>query len=237
MTETGFRDMHAHFIYGVDDGASSLEEMKAMIDMAHENGVTDLYATSHFTPGIRHFPETHYQEHFREAEAYCREQGYPIRLHTGTEILYTPALRNYLQSRQLRTLDGTEYALMEFVPDIGFSEAEEAVSLLEEYGYVPILAHVERYPNLYGPKIYRLKREHNVLYQMNCQTVIRDKGWRVTHLVKKWLGDELIDYISSDMHDTGSRRGRMREAYELLSGRYDPGYLKKLLFKGEKDPV
>lgn len=54
---SGFTDYHAHFIYGVDDGAQTREEMYAMLDAAAADGVRHLFATSHSTPGMEHFPQ------------------------------------------------------------------------------------------------------------------------------------------------------------------------------------
>ena len=49
---SGFTDYHAHFVYGVDDGARTREEMFAMLDAAAADGVTRLFATSHSTPDV-----------------------------------------------------------------------------------------------------------------------------------------------------------------------------------------
>ena len=49
---SGFTDYHAHFVYGVDDGAQTREEMYAMLDAAAADGVRHLFATSHSTPGM-----------------------------------------------------------------------------------------------------------------------------------------------------------------------------------------
>ena len=49
---SGFTDYHAHFVYGVDDGAQTREEMYAMLDAAASDGVRHLFATSHSTPGM-----------------------------------------------------------------------------------------------------------------------------------------------------------------------------------------
>ena len=53
---SGFTDYHAHFVYGVDDGAQTREEMYAMLDAAAADGVRHLFATSHSTPGMERFP-------------------------------------------------------------------------------------------------------------------------------------------------------------------------------------
>ena len=225
----GFTDMHTHFVYGVDDGAQSKEIMESMLDMANENRITTLYATSHSTPGIKPFPETTYLAHLEEARAYCAEKGYPITLHTGTEILYTPALRNYLERKPLRTLGKSDYVLIEFVPDIRYSEITEAVSMVLDAGYVPVVAHIERYGCLYtGARVKKLKQEYEVELQVNCNTAIRGIGLLKTPIVRGWFRDGLIDCVSSDMHNLTERRNRMREAYAALKAEYGRGYAQKL---------
>ena len=57
---SGFTDYHAHFVYGVDDGAQTREEMYAMLDAAAADGVRHLFATSHSTPGMERFPQEIY---------------------------------------------------------------------------------------------------------------------------------------------------------------------------------
>ena len=88
---SGFTDYHAHFVYGVDDGARTREEMFAMLDAAAADGVTRLFATSHSTPGMEPFPRDVYQRHLDFARAYCAEKGYDLMLESGSELLYTPA--------------------------------------------------------------------------------------------------------------------------------------------------
>ena len=87
---SGFTDYHAHFVYGVDDGARTREEMFAMLDAAAADGVTRLFATSHSTPGMEPFPRDVYQRHLDFARAYCAEKGYDLMLESGSELLYTP---------------------------------------------------------------------------------------------------------------------------------------------------
>ncbi len=234
---TGFRDIHAHFVYGVDDGAKTLQDMQAMLDEAYLGGIKVIYATSHSTPGIDHFPEEVYRAHLEEAKAYCAERGYDIRLYAGTEILYTPALRNYLERKPLRTLEGTDCVLMEFVPDVSFAEIETAVTLAESAGYTPILAHVERYECLFSRRIYRLKKEHDVRYQVNCGTLVKKKslgfvkGWQL----RRWFRKELIDYVASDMHDLKARRNRMGASARALEKFCSQAYIARLM--GRETPL
>ena len=42
-------DIHSHILPGVDDGASSMKESLHMLSMARRQGITDVFATSHYS--------------------------------------------------------------------------------------------------------------------------------------------------------------------------------------------
>ena len=142
---SGFTDYHAHFVYGVDDGARTREEMFAMLDAAAADGVTRLFATSHSTPGMEPFPRDVYQRHLDFARAYCAEKGYDLMLESGSELLYTPAAAYAAAEHSLVTLGGTDWVLLEFVPDVAAAEVETALRQITGSGYRVLLAHIERY--------------------------------------------------------------------------------------------
>ena len=143
---SGFTDYHAHFVYGVDDGARTREEMFAMLDAAAADGVTRLFATSHSTPGMEPFPLELYLRHLDFARAYCREKCYDLTLERGSELLYTPAAAYAAAEHSLITLGGTDWVLLEFVPDVAAAEVETALRQITGSGYRVLLAHIERNP-------------------------------------------------------------------------------------------
>lgn len=226
---SGFTDIHTHLIYGVDDGAKTEEEMQAMLDAAWADGVTALYATSHVTPGVRPFDKTVYLRHLKKAQQYCWEKGYSITLHSGAEILYTPAIRSHALEHRLPTLGRSRWILMEFVPDISYKEVEEAVSFMESCGYLTILAHIERYPCLRHGGANRLAKKHNVRYQINCDTILKKHGIWMDYQIKKWLNQQLISYVASDSHDCYRRPTRMKEAHEVLCRMVGKRYADRLM--------
>ena len=224
-----FSDIHSHFVYGMDDGAQTMQDMEAMLDAAAADGVDKLVATPHMTPGVQLFEEERFWRHLSEARAYCQIRGYGLHLYTGAEILYTPALAHYVSRHPLPTIANTQQVLIEFTPTIAYGEIVEAVELLERYGYIPILAHVERYHGLKGMNIYRLKEQSPVLYQVNCSTVIESDGLLKDIQVRRWFRDELIDCVASDSHNCRSRRTHMRKAYTILVKRYGTQYADRLV--------
>ena len=215
---SGFTDYHAHFVYGVDDGARTREEMFAMLDAAAADGVTRLFATSHSTPGMEPFPRDVYQRHLDFARAYCAEKGYDLMLESGSELLYTPAAGDAAAQRQLITLSGTDWVLLEFVPDVTARELEEAVSAVAFAGYRILLAHIERFPALAkGGLLPRLRREYGVRCQVNCAAVL-NSGFFQRRKLERWLKEGWVDAVSSDAHNCMSRPTRMKAAYAQLCG-------------------
>lgn len=222
---TGFTDIHSHVIYGVDDGAQTRAEMEALLDAAHAEGIATLYATSHVTPGVAPFDHALYERHLAQARQYCREKGYALTVQSGAEIMYTPAIGHYAAERLLPTLADSDHILMEFVPDIAYSELEGAVDLAERAGYAVILAHIERYDCLYRRQnARRLKERHDVRYQVNCSTIIDGRGFLRDRRIRGWLQDEMIDFVASDAHNCARRSIRMREAYGVLRQRVGEDY-------------
>ena len=128
---SGFTDYHAHFVYGVDDGAQTREEMYAMLDAAAADGVRHLFATSHSTPGMERFPQEIYDRHLAFARDYCAQKGYDLKLEHGSELLYTPAAGYAAVQRQLLTLGDTGWVLLEFVPNITAKELETALQEID----------------------------------------------------------------------------------------------------------
>lgn len=219
-----FCDIHAHFVYGMDDGARSQKEMQAMLDAAWADGVTELFATPHVTPGVRAFDAERFERHLSLAREHCRQRGYAMQLYAGAEILYTPFLKRYAQEHTLPTLGDTDRVLVEFAPEISFHEIASAVDMLERNGYTPVLAHIERYRAFFGLAPYRLRDDSDVLYQLNSQTLVDGAGLIVNRRVHSWLRDRIIDYVATDSHDCRRRRTCMKAAYAILVERYGRRY-------------
>ena len=222
-------DIHSHFVDGMDDGAHTVQDMEAMLDAAVADGVGCLIDTPHMTPGVHPFNEERFWRHMFEARTYCQARGYSLNLYAGAEVLYTPALEHYMSRHALPTLENSQNVLLEFAPAISFTEIASAVDLLDRSGYVPILAHIELFKALSGLNIYRLKKQHSVLYQVNCSAVIDGEGLFKDMQLRRWFRDELIDHVASDSHNCRLRKTRMKSAFTILSKRFGVEYARHLV--------
>lgn len=226
---SGFTDIHAHFVYGMDDGARSKADMEAMLDAAHADGIASLFATPHVTPGIWPFNEEAFQRHLAHARLYCLKKSYAITLIEGAEIMYTPALCQCALEKRIPTLGKSRDVLLEFTPQISLSELQDAVEMLDRNGYSVILAHVERYRCLCaGRNAEQLKEAYNVRYQMNASTILERQGFLRRRLIRRWFQEGLIDHVATDSHDCERRPTKMTQAYHVLCDRVGKDYADRL---------
>ena len=225
-----FTDIHHHILFGIDDGPSSAEKMHAMIDRAAAQGISRIVATPHVTPGVKRFDEEQYHAALEDARRYCEEMEYDLQFYEGAEILYTEQTCAFLQEGRVPTMAGTDFVLVEFSPDIEFKKLKHALKKLLRAGYLPIVAHVERYRCLAvrPSRAIALKEELDVAFQVNCTSVLEKRGFFERRFVARMLDEELVDAIATDAHNSTSRPARMKSAWRKLKKLYGASYARSL---------
>lgn len=223
---TGFTDIHQHVAYGLDDGPASIAETKRLLAADSKDGIRLIIATPHVEPGYVPFDFDAYLRQIDKLNRLCAEQSLAIELFPGAEIFYTDSTLRLLQDHQVPTLAGSAFVLVEFEPAVTYDRIFEAVHKLANDGYIPVIAHVERYACLVKKvaRAYELKDMFNMRLQMNCNTVVKRQGMRLRGFINKLLSDRMIDYVATDAHNTSSRPPAMRMCYQTLFEQYGQAY-------------
>ncbi len=161
-------DVHAHIIPGVDDGARSLEESCRMLCMAAEQGITAAIATPHYSrkrelKGLEELTERLQQE--------VRKHYPEFAIYQGQETYYHDGLTEHLLEGKAYTLAGSSYVLVEFDERAPFEEILRGIRALMNAGYLPVLAHMERYPALRGRGLMEELLRNGCLFQMNYDSL------------------------------------------------------------------
>ncbi len=121
-----------------------------------------------------------------------------MRLYPGAELLYNPMLRDAARENGLPTLAGTDWVLMEFLPQTSAKELENGLEEVAVCGYSILMAHVERYRCLESRGLLeKLKARYPVACQMNIgsgagQCWSRAASWK-RRRVERWLSSGVID--------------------------------------------
>ena len=212
-----FVDIHQHIIYGMDDGPSTFQQTQEMLKNAWQNWVFQIVATPHVTPGVTELNINLFLERIAEAQHFCKASKIGIEILPGAEIFYTDQTVDFLDQGRILTLGKTQFVLVEFSTKAGYEDILDACDTLLRSGYIPVLAHIERYPCflLHPRKVYDLKRRLDVRLQINCSTIL-SRGLLTTYFCKTLLKDSLVDVVASDAHNTSIRPVCMRQAFEAL---------------------
>lgn len=211
LTGLEVTDVHCHPLPAVDDGPPDLESSLELLRQAHATGTRRLVATPHlYHP---QYPRTVEEigrafDRWREDLAELRRQGDRVvgdlELHPGAENWLGPELLTAADRGSARTLGSGRTLLVELPPYLPTEAARAGLARLSSAGYVPLLAHAERYPELVdgGDRLRRLEGTGCWL-QVNAASLLR--GGRTARLAHRLLCSGRVVAVASDGHDSGRR--------------------------------
>lgn len=218
-------DLHSHVLYDIegDDGSRSEAMSLELLRMAAAAGTTDLFVTPHchrrgIVPSWKSIVER-----TAELQQKAGKAGIPITLHTGAEVSLDADTLNYLPGGNREyCLAGTAYILVELLPTAAPEETWNLLYQLQLRGYLPVLAHPERYRNIMEhPEVVRQWVEKGIFLQSNLGSFIGEFGGSAQANVA-WLQRRgLIHFLGSDAHRTNWRTTdtmETRKAIRSLSG-------------------
>jgi len=185
-------DIHTHILYGVDDGSENFETSKLLIEEEIKNNVDIVILTPHQNQESKNKDEL-----INRFESFKKEfSDYNISFYLGSEIYYYSNMIDDLKDGKLLTINNSKYVLVEFSTEIE-TDITNIVYDLKINGYIPIIAHIERYPYL-DLKSYDEIKKNGGLIQINSKSFERKiYNKKLKYLLKK----DLVDFISSDCHN------------------------------------
>ena len=227
-------DIHNHLIPAFDDGPPDWEVTLAMLRQAAEQGVTDVFATSHFSEYIAPELVEEYFQKFDQLQQKIRKEGISVRVHSGAELFYHPYIAKSIAEVPVATLGNWgQYVLMEFPMFQALEGFEDALFRLSMDDYIPIIAHPERYMAVVNDfeVLYRFVKFGGLL-QINGGSILGHFGKDVQKTSMKILEQRLAHFIASDAHT--SKKGRsflLREVVNYLADKVPENYLKQLVYE------
>ena len=228
-------DIHAHILPGVDDGAKDWDTCLEMLLRSAESGVETVIATPHALPWKENFcPEQIVALCSKAKQKLLEKHGISMDIYYGNEIYYTMDAIQSVREGKILTLAGSRYILVEFEPRSSYQVFCRAVKEFRDGGYIPIIAHVERYDCLrQGNKMMEL-RDMGALFQMNIEAfqggiLDADSRWS-----KKCLAEAWVDFLASDMHGLGRRAPISESELQWVHKKLEPKYQKQLLYGNAK---
>ena len=192
----GFVDIHSHILPGIDDGAKNTEESLALISKMKEMGFSKIIGTPHTYPGLYENTSESIIESFNLIKSAVKD----IDIDYASEYMIDSSIIDKCENKNILPLK-ENYILIElsFVgkPDFLF----ELLFKIQIAGFIPILAHPERYLYFNDLKNLIELKKRGCKFQMNLFSCIGYYGKDVLNLTKKILENELYDFAGSDIHN------------------------------------
>ncbi|PKK98496.1 MAG: hypothetical protein CVV57_07240 [Tenericutes bacterium HGW-Tenericutes-2] len=222
-------DIHNHILPNVDDGSKSIEFSLEMIKKEIADGVESVILTPHVQSHVSRIEPEKLIEVFNELLDAVKKENLNINLYLGAEILY----RSHLSpDYSMISLAGSKYILIEFSMSVE-TPIEDIVYDLSRQGFIPIVAHIERYSYLTFDDYIRIKNSGAML-QVNGNSIMGIDKKVNKKSVMKILKAELADFVASDAHNMDIRLPNLKETYNYLEKHLSKEYLEKLFYSNAK---
>lgn len=193
-------DLHSHLLPAIDDGSTSVENSLELIEQLLNFGYTKLITTPHVMGDhYRNTPKTINQGLDLVKEA-LDKRGIDVVLEAAAEYYCDSDFDKIIDAGDILTISG-KYVLVE-LSYLNHSEQFDSLTFkLQSRGYVPILAHPERYPYFYQ-SIDKLEafREKGILLQVNLASLTGHYGSGPRRMVERLIENNMVDFLGSDTH-------------------------------------
>ena len=218
-------DIHHHLLWGMDDGASSMETSVAMAKAAAADGISHIVCSPHANGTYAYEPPV-IAEKIVELQRLLDRDGIAIKLGHGCDfhMSYENIEEAKLNPAKF-SINGLGYLLVE-IPDYGISPGlTEIFYQLQLAGLTPILTHPERNPTLQAdrPRMMDWLRG-GVLVQVTAGSVVGRMGRHAERMAHDLLANRWVNFLATDAHNTTSRPPKISDAFELVANKYGPEY-------------
>lgn len=213
-----FTDIHCHILPGVDDGAGDLAQALSLLEMACADGTRRIILTPHHRRPFRKTP-AQLREQFELLRLAAAERFEGLELYLGCEVAFFHEAPERLRNGELLTMNGSDYVLTEFSPEVSRTTLRHGIDRMQEGGYIPIFAHAERC-SVMDPSLAAELVRQGVLLQINAGSILGHHGFGVMRLCHKLLREDLVFCVASDAHDLRRRPPLLSRCYKKVSRRY-----------------
>lgn len=221
-------DIHNHLLFGVDDGSEDLEESLTMVRQYMGAGFTGAIVTPHYDKE-RYLVDRDLALAKKAAlEEALRQKGLDFALYLGNEIYLDEKSIGNIKDRTVSTMAGSHYVLVEF-PFRGTPlYAENLLYELRLEGYIPIIAHGERYEFTKKNFDFFTKLVNDGSFvQMNYHSLDEKSPHR--DMALKLLDLGVVSFLATDAHGKLGRSPEVSSYIQSLKARYGEDRINEIL--------
>ncbi len=193
-------DLHSHLIPGIDDGSQSIEESLTLLKGLEALGYEKVITTPHImADAYRNTPKIIYDGLHALREA-AKAEGIEVEIEAGAEYYLDDGFYAHLHGKEVMSIKN-RYLLFETSYISKPIQLEEMIFEISSAGYIPLMAHPERYRYVKDPlKEFSRLKDLGVEFQVNLNSFAGHYG-KGAKIHADFLNKQgMIDFLGSDIH-------------------------------------
>jgi len=210
-------DLHCHILPNIDDGPSLVADSVDMCKTAITDGITDIIATPHYLNGRHDVSLEKRDLYLEKINIFLHKSGLKLRIHPGLEVRLIPKLAKVTPNIHKLCINKSRYILIE-LPDTIPHTLEEELYEIQLKGYVPILAHPERYGYIQrNPDFLMHLVSTGVLSQITAQSLLGKFGENCRRCAELLVHNRTAHFVASDAHSCFDRPPLLSAAKDRIT--------------------
>jgi protein-tyrosine phosphatase len=197
---SNYVDIHSHVLPGIDDGAKTIEDSKFLLENMIEFGFSKVITSPHTIENIwNNTPET-ISKSLQFTIENLSELTAKVELKAASEYIMDDYFASLFEDGKLLTLKDN-YVLVEMSYINPPIQLYDYIFKLQVAGYIPVLAHPERYAFYHSDvSNYTKLKKAGCYFQMNLLSATGYYGKEVAKIADILLKKGMIDFVGSDFH-------------------------------------
>ncbi len=232
-----FVDLHCHWVEGIDDGARTLDETVSLLTGLGSIGFGHVVATPHMRPGMFDNDSAKIRAAFESTKAALGETALP-ELSLGCEHYFDSVVLERIEEGTALPYEASSgprrAILVEFLDLEPTAIVERFVFRLGALGYLPVIAHPERYRAVWAePERAQRLGKLGAALLLDIAALEGKYGQRARTTAEWLLEHEAYDAACSDSHRPSDIEivGR---SMDVVGRRYGAGELDFLFDTGPR---
>lgn len=202
IVPSGYVDIHSHLLPSIDDGVKTVYQSAYILEQFENHGIKKVITTPHVMQDVWPNSSHTITNSLKEVKEVLVPLGITkIEVQASAEYMMDDLFYERIKSNDILPLH-KDYILVEmstFSPPINLTEILFEIKLA---GYIPILAHPERYTFYQNDlKKFDVLKNSGFLFQLNLLSLSGYYGEGIKLFAKKLVDNGYIDFTGTDVHN------------------------------------
>jgi protein-tyrosine phosphatase len=225
---TDLIDTHCHLLAGLDDGPVDVEQAVEMCRIAQQDGVRAVAAVAHQNDFWPEATSARIVSSAHDLQQQLDRVGIQLQVVPCGEVMIGTKLLDDWRAERLVSLGGAGNYLLIEMPHGVLLDIGDLVSELVAEGVRPILAHPERYWQLWEHPHLIVDWIHRGCLMQACADGILSADRQIQRVLRYWLDRDWLHLIASDGHSITARPPGMAEAFRRIVQWTSPAVARRL---------